>query len=79
MKTQEQMRFPVGGPREPVYSFLRQHGFVESHWTDKFWDRADGLHLRLYGSGSMAIISKEQRVIADGPLYKVVKGLSKSF
>ena len=47
-----QERFPVGGPRAPVYSFMRDNGFVMSKWSDKIWTRADGLEASIYGAGS---------------------------
>ena len=66
-------QFPVGGPREPVYSFLRQHGFVESKWSDKEWHRADGIRINVYGAGSMARIHDgEGRLIADMPIKDAV-------
>jgi hypothetical protein len=58
-------RFPVGGPRQPVYSFLRSKGYVMSDWSDKHWTRADGAELHLYGTGSRARITKAGQVIAD--------------
>ena len=63
------IRFPVGGPREPVYKFLRSHGFIESKANDKQWMRHDGLELHLYGAGSMArIYDKQRNVVADDTL-----------
>lgn len=53
-----QERFPVGGPREPVYHFMRDHGFVMSKWSDKVWTRADGLQASIYGAGSMVRLSR---------------------
>ena len=46
-------KFPVGGPRDPVYSYMRHHGFVMSGWSDKVWTRADGIKAHIYGAGSM--------------------------
>ena len=69
-------RFPVGGPREPVYSFLRSSGFVMGNHTDKWWDRADGVVLNLYGVGSMArIYDKHESLIVDAPLAEAVAKL----
>lgn len=66
-------RFPIGGEREPVYAFMRQHGFRESRWSDKVWERADGTIANIYGAGSRARISKDGKQIADGALDEVVK------
>src|SRR4030095_13638312 len=66
--TQENLdspRFPVGGPREPVYQFLRSNGFIQSRHSDKQWMRHDGLELHLYGAGSMANIRKDGKLIVD--------------
>jgi hypothetical protein len=65
-------QFPVGGPREPVYSFLRQHCYMMSRHSDKAWKRADGVELHLYGAGSMAQITKDGKVLADAPLAEAV-------
>jgi hypothetical protein len=51
-------RFPVGGEREPVYNFMRDHGFVRSQWSDKVWERADGLQASIFGAGSMVRLSR---------------------
>jgi hypothetical protein len=64
--------FPVGGPREPVYAFLRSCGFQMSNWSDKRWTRADGIEVHVYGTGSMALVIKDKQVLADGPLAEVV-------
>ncbi len=66
--TTKRARFPIGGPREPVYAFIKQHGFRMSNWSDKHWTRADGMHLHLYGVGSKARISNGALQIADGDL-----------
>lgn len=50
--------YPVGGPREPVYALMRQLGFSMSHWSDKFWNSADGIEVSIYGAGSRARISR---------------------
>lgn len=68
-----EIRFPVGGPREPVYQFLRSEGFVMSRTNDKHWWRHDGLNLHLYGVGSMARITHaDGRLIADEALDSAV-------
>lgn len=62
-------RFPVGGSKDAVYNFLRDHGFVMSKWSDKEWHRADGLTLNVYGTGSKARIqNKDGTVLADDAL-----------
>jgi hypothetical protein len=53
-------RFPVGGERQPVYDLLRDLGFVESNWSDKVWNRADGVEVRIFGAGSMAQVGKDE-------------------
>lgn len=66
-------RFPVGGSRQAVYDFLRDHGFLMSRHSDKCWLRADGVELHLYGTGSMArIFSREGKVLADESLSEAV-------
>ena len=66
-------RFPVGGPREPVYNFISHNGFLQSRNNDKCWLRADGVELHLYGTGSMArIFSKDGKLLADAPLAEAV-------
>jgi len=52
--------FPAGGPRQPVYDYLRGLGFVESRWSDKVWTRADGIEVHIYGAGSMARIGEKE-------------------
>lgn len=67
-------RFPVGGPREPVYEFLREHGYVQSAWSDKHWTRADGRTVQVYGTGSRAIVKDaSERVLADAELEIALK------
>lgn len=75
METKE--RFPYGGSRQAVYDFLRHNGFIESKWSDKHWDRADGIHLSLYGAGSMARITKDGSVIVDDKLEEAVNFVAK--
>ena len=68
-------RFPVGGSRQNVYSFMEQHGFLMSKHSDKCWLRpADGVEAHIYGVGSMArIFSKEGKMLCDAELDKAVK------
>ena len=65
-------RFPVGGPRAPVFSFLRDHGFVPSRHSDKEWHRHDGLVLHLYGAGSKARIYDGKVLLFDDNLAMAV-------
>ena len=66
------VRFPAGGEREPVYNFLRSKGFVMSKWSDKVWERADGVKVSVYGAGSMAYVTgKNGELLADAPLDRV--------
>ena len=50
-------KYPVGGPREPVYALMRGLGFSMAKWTDKVWTSADGIEASIYGAGSMARLS----------------------
>ena len=65
-------RFPVGGPRQPVYAFLQSKGFLMSRHSDKEYHRHDGLRLHLYGSGSMARIYDGTVLLYDDELAKAV-------
>ena len=67
--------FPIGGPREPVYNFLTQYGFMMSRNNDKSWLRpADGVEVHIYGTGSMArVFSKEGKLLVDAPIAEAVK------
>lgn len=67
--------FPAGGPREPVYEFMRSRGFVMSKWSDKVWSRADGLEASIYGAGSEVRVNREGKSLADGPLFETLMGL----
>jgi len=65
--------FPVGGPREPVYAFLRDHGYTVAPFSDKQWARHDGQTLYLYGAGSMAVVRDANgAVIANVALDQAV-------
>ena len=46
-------KYPVGGPREPVYALMQKLGF-SSVWGDKHYRSADGIEVHIYGAGSMA-------------------------
>ncbi len=64
--------FPVGGPRQAVYDYLRNLGFVMSDWSDKIWARADGKEVRIFGAGSMASMGSE-----EFPLHELVSRVSR--
>jgi hypothetical protein len=53
-------RFPVGGPRQPVYDYLTSLGFSMSKHSDKEWTSADGLTVNIFGTGSRARIGKDE-------------------
>ena len=65
--------FPVGGPRDEVYSFLRGKGFLMSERSDKVWERADGVVVSVYGAGSMARVTKNGELLADAPLDQAIE------
>jgi hypothetical protein len=66
-------RSPVGGKRQPVYDFLKDHGFLMSRNSDKCYLRADGVELHLYGAGSMArIYDKDRNLLVDDKLEAAV-------
>lgn len=69
------MKFPVGGPREPVYNFMRDHGFVMSKWSDKVWERADGVQASIYGTGSMLRLTKDGKAVADDAIQAAMAAL----
>lgn len=72
-------RFPVGGPREPVYNFLRDHGFVMSRYSDKLWTRADGFEVTVYGAGSKARVhNKDGKIVADDTLEAALSAFAVS-
>ena len=64
-----QQTFPVGGPRQPVYDYLRGLGLVESKWSDKVWTRADGIEVRIFGTGSMAQVGKDEMPLGELASY----------
>ena len=68
-------RFPVGGSRQNVYSFMEQQGFMMSRHSDKCWLRpADGVEAHIYGTGSMArVFSKDGKMLCDDEIAKAVK------
>jgi hypothetical protein len=66
-------RFPVGGPRQPVYNYLRGLGFEMTVWSDKVWKRFDGTEVRIFGSGSMARIGAAEMPLDDlAPFLKSI-------
>jgi hypothetical protein len=68
--------FPIGGPRQAVYDALRSRGFVMSGFSDKWWQRADGLEAHVYGSGSRLRLRRESELevkLADGPMAEVLR------
>lgn len=55
-------RFPICGPRQPVYDHMRGLGFAMSDWSDKHWKSFDGIQVQVYGAGSMArVYLKDQK------------------
>lgn len=70
-------RFPVGGPRQPVYDFLRSLGFsMAPGLGDKHWISADKLEVHIYGAGSMARVSKKgEQWISEVELNKLAEHL----
>ena len=65
------VQFPVGGPRETVYAFLRGQGFKMSKRSDKEWTFGERTTLMLYGAGSMATIYSDAGNF-KGPLADAV-------
>lgn len=65
--------FPIGGPRQAVYDALKSHGFTMSRWSDKQWDRVDGVTAIVYGTGSRLELSGT--IDDDGPLGEVLERL----
>ena len=72
-------RFPIGGEREPVYAFMQSHGFIKSDWSDKVWERADGVKASIYGTGSMARVTLDGSILADDDLDRAIEGLKRSY
>ncbi len=68
-------KYPVCGPREPVYALLRELGFSMSDWSDKHWKSPDGIQVQVYGAGSMARIYLKDRKADDCRLDELVKRL----
>ena len=50
-------KYPVCGPREPVYELMRSLGLHQARWTDKYW-YDDKLEVLIYGAGSRARVRK---------------------
>ena len=67
--------FPPGGPRQPVYDFLRDLQFTMSPFSDKHWTRLDGIELDLYGAGSMARVYVNGTAYQDCPLADVAEAI----
>lgn len=57
--------FPVGGPRQSVYNYMRSLGFVMSDWSDKAWARADGVKANIFGCGSMVRMGQEEFPLSE--------------
>jgi hypothetical protein len=69
-------RFPIGGERKAVYDYLKSYGFVMGPWSDKHWERADGLRLHVYGAGSKArIYRKDGTLIVEDALDAAVQAV----
>lgn len=68
--------FPVCGPREPVYNFMRDLGFRMSNWSDKHWERADGVQVQIYGAGSRARIYLKDQIATDCELDNLAQALN---
>ena len=66
--------FPVGGPRQAVYDFLRDNGFLMSKRSDKEWTMGESTTLILYGAGSRAVIYSNVGNFT-GPLHVAVASL----
>lgn len=66
-------KFPVGGPRQAVYNALQSRGFVQSNWSDKHWERADGLKAHIYGSGSRLALRRGHDKLFDGPMAETLE------
>ncbi len=56
-------KYPVGGPREPVYQLMRSLGFLQACWTDKQWFRDNDLEVNIFGTGSMARVYRNNEHI----------------
>jgi hypothetical protein len=66
-------RFPQGGPHEPVYQILRDHGYTIRVWGDT-WARHDGRVAHIYGAWSRLRITdtKSGRVV-DAPIEEALR------
>lgn len=69
-------KYPVGGPREPVYALMRGLGFSESSWSDKFWRSADGIEVSIFGTGSMARLSLNGESYCECPLDGLAENIA---
>jgi hypothetical protein len=70
------MKYPVGGPREPVYQLMRSLGFVMSKKSDKEWTRGD-ITVHIFAAGSTAsVIHKTTKAQIICPLDKLSQELT---
>jgi hypothetical protein len=68
--------FPVGGPRQAVFDALTQRQFTMTKGLgDKQWERADGYRAHVYGAGSKLQLTRDRKIIADGPMAEVLAKL----
>jgi hypothetical protein len=70
--------FPIGGPRQPVYDALKNVGFVMASFGDKHWDRADGIHAHVYGTGSMLRLTRGQETLIEAPIAEALAFLKQA-
>jgi hypothetical protein len=56
----QEAKYPVGGPREPVYQLMRDLN-LSRVWGYKHYRSADGIDVHIYGAGSMARVMREGR------------------
>lgn len=75
-KEDNKLRYPVGGPREPVYALMRKLGFTESNWSDKHWYGPDKFEVQIYGTGSMARITLPDDSQVECPLEELAERLN---
>lgn len=73
MTTEE---FPVCGPRQAVFDALTSRRFEQSSFSDKHWQRADGVEAHVYGAGSrLRVYVRKWRVkheVADLPMAEAL-------
>ncbi len=68
------VKYPVGGPREPVYALMRELG-LSRVWGDKHYRSADGIDVHIYGAGSMARILRAGKIIGECKLGELTARL----